>query len=144
MTQTGTRRSALTLARPRIGRHAFTEDSWDYVRLDEAEAIRQASGVRNLAAKNALLHEIRRRAASNTVLAADLGAVFASGRTPEWFDSVRDRLAAISAADVQRVAQQYLQPAHAQIGVYGGASLRHRFARLGSVKTYLVGKQEAY
>jgi len=36
----------------------------------------------------------------------------------QWFDGYLDRLAAVSVADVQRVAQQYLAPTNRTVGTF--------------------------
>lgn len=54
-------------------------------------------------------------------VASQIATEILLGRGPEYVENYRDRIAAVTAADVQRVAQQYLNPAALQMVVVGDA-----------------------
>lgn len=54
-------------------------------------------------------------------VASQIATEILLGRGPQYVENYRDRVAAVTAADVQRVAQQYLDPATLQMVVVGDA-----------------------
>ncbi|HUF12531.1 MAG TPA: insulinase family protein [Longimicrobiales bacterium] len=54
-------------------------------------------------------------------VASQIATEILLGRGPEYVESYRDRVASVTAADVQRVARQYLNPAALQMVVVGDA-----------------------
>jgi zinc protease len=89
-------------------------------------------------AKVALLASVERMVHNNTALAQDLGEAFAEGKTPEWLGQVPALVAAISAADLQRVARRYLRPRQLEIGVAGPITLAPELRDLGEIELYQV------
>lgn len=89
-------------------------------------------------AKIALRTRLDRAAHSSvglTQLAADL---YASHGSPERLAALPGRLAAVTAADIQRVARKYLRPRDLEIGVAASPRLAQELSFLGQFEAYKV------
>jgi zinc protease len=89
-------------------------------------------------AKIALRTQLDRAAHSSlglTQLAADL---YASHGSPETLAALPARLAAVTPADIQRVARKYLRPRDVEIGVAGSPQLARELSFLGEFEAYKV------
>jgi zinc protease len=84
---------------------------------------------------------LERKLHSNYGLAQLAANAFAMGGTLTRLQSLSDRLAAVTPADVQRVARKYLRPRDVEIGVAGSVELLQAVSFLGSTETYRVERQ---
>jgi predicted Zn-dependent peptidase len=80
--------------------------------LDEISRIRseQVSGEELETVKNNAIEIFPRFFASAAAIAGTFAADEFTGRDPRYWETYRDKLRAVTVADVQRVAQKYLQP----------------------------------
>jgi predicted Zn-dependent peptidase len=80
--------------------------------LDEINRIRseQVSGEELETVKNNAIEVFPRFFASAAAIAGTFAADEFTGRDPRYWETYRDKLRAVTVADVQRVAQKYLQP----------------------------------
>jgi predicted Zn-dependent peptidase len=77
-------------------------------------------------AKLSYAAELERSAGDNRELAELLARAFSAGRGAAWLAGVPEALTAVTAADVQRVAGEYLTPHDVEIGVAAGGGWRGR------------------
>jgi len=93
-------------------------------------------------AKVAFLAGIERTTHNNTALARYLGSAFARGKAPEWLGQLPALVAAITAADVQRVARRYLRPRQLEVGVAGPLNLALALQDLGEIELYQINVKD--
>ncbi len=89
-------------------------------------------------AKQASLADLERLAFSNQGLAQYLAFVFAQGLGPNWLAARPAAIAAVTTADIQRVARSYLRPQQLEIAVAGPRALAGELQDLGPVEVYNV------
>jgi zinc protease len=89
-------------------------------------------------AKVALAARLERQTHGNSRLALALARSFAEGKSAAWLGSLAGALAAVTPADVARVARSYLRPEQLEIGVAGPPALANELADLAEVEVYQV------
>lgn len=91
-------------------------------------------------AKVALSARLERTLHDNAALSNYLADSFAAGKSPDSLRTLGSSIAAITAADLQRVASRYLRPDQVEIGVAGPPSLGEELSRIGELVAYHIDR----
>ena len=89
-------------------------------------------------AKLSFLGHFERAVGHEQTLARMRAAGFAEGQKARFLSELRERLRAIDAEDLRRVARRYLKPRDVEIGVAGGTSIARELDALGHLSVYTI------